>query len=58
MDSSVGSVFLLVQLTLPLRHYIYQGNVSWTEQGHRFAWHMKLRSKNMSGYILCSEEPR
>ncbi len=38
-------LFLFIQLTLPLRHYLYEGNVSWTEQGHRFAWHMKLRSK-------------
>ena len=54
-------VFLLVQLTLPLRHYIYHGNVSWTEQGHRFAWHMKLRSKKCQAifYVQKSRvEPR
>lgn len=30
---------------MPLRHWLYPGNVSWTEEGHRFAWHMKLRDK-------------
>ncbi len=34
-----------VQLLLPLRHHLYPGNVSWTEEGHRFSWHMKLRDK-------------
>jgi len=37
--------YLAVQLILPLRHYFYPGNVSWTEEGHNFAWHMKLRTK-------------
>ena len=34
-----------VQVILPLRHYLSPGNVSWTEEGHNFAWHMKLRTK-------------
>ena len=37
--------WLTVQVLLPLRHFLYPGNVSWTEEGHTFAWHMKLRSK-------------
>jgi hypothetical protein len=39
------AAYLLVQLVLPFRHYLYPGNVSWTEEGHNFAWHMKLRTK-------------
>jgi hypothetical protein len=38
--------FLTLQSLLPLRHVLYPGNVSWTEEGHRFAWHMKLRAKS------------
>lgn len=38
-------IYLTLQLLLPFRHYLYPGNVNWTEEGHRFAWHMKLRSK-------------
>jgi hypothetical protein len=38
-------VYLALQLLIPLRHWLYPGNVSWTEEGHRFAWHMKLRDK-------------
>lgn len=37
--------YALLHLLLPLRHYLYPGNVSWTEEGHNFAWHMKLRTK-------------
>ena len=39
------AAYLVVQLLFPLRHYLYPGNVSWTEEGHNFAWHMKLRTK-------------
>lgn len=39
------AAYLAIQLFLPLRHYLYPGNVSWTEEGHNFAWHMKLRTK-------------
>jgi vitamin K-dependent gamma-carboxylase len=38
-------LYLAVQVLLPLRHWLYRGEVSWTEEGHRFAWHMKVRSK-------------
>ena len=40
------ATFLLIQLSLPWRHFLYPGSVHWTEEGHRFAWHMKLRSKS------------
>jgi vitamin K-dependent gamma-carboxylase len=37
--------YLAIQVCLPLRHFLYPGNPSWTEEGHLFAWHMKLRGK-------------
>lgn len=41
----LGGAYLAVQLLVPLRHLLYPGNVHWTEEGHRFSWRMKLRSK-------------
>lgn len=37
--------FFLVQLLLPLRHWLYPGNVLWTEEGYRFAWNVMLAEK-------------
>ena len=37
--------WLAIQIALPLRHFFIGGHVSWSEDGHRFAWHMKMRSK-------------
>lgn len=42
------TIYLALQLLIPLRHHLYPGNVSWTEEGHRFSWHMMLRSKRVS----------
>jgi hypothetical protein len=40
------ATYLLIQIALPLRHYWIEGDVLWTEEGHRHAWRMMLRSKS------------
>lgn len=42
---AVVGIFALAQLALPLRHHLYASDVAWSEEGHRFAWRMMLRSK-------------
>jgi len=37
--------WLLVQIVVPLRHFVLPGAVAWNESGHRFSWRMMLRSK-------------
>lgn len=39
------AVYLALQALIPLRHWLYPGDVNWTEEGHRFSWRMKLRDK-------------
>ena len=41
-------IWTTLQTALPLRHHFIEGNVLWTEEGHRLSWRMMLRSK--SGY--------
>jgi HTTM domain/Vitamin K-dependent gamma-carboxylase, lumenal domain len=38
-------LWVAVQVLMPLRHFLYPGNVDWTDQAHRFSWRMKLRDK-------------
>ncbi len=38
--------FLLVMLLLPLRHWVIEDDVLWTEEGHRLSWRMMLRSRS------------
>jgi hypothetical protein len=37
--------YLMIQLVVPFRHWLYPGNTAWTDQGDRFAWRMMLVSK-------------
>lgn len=54
---ALGMIYLLFQCLFPLRHYLYEGNVSWTEQGHRYSWHMKLRTKSCQALFFIQTSP-
>ncbi|MEM8607702.1 MAG: HTTM domain-containing protein [Myxococcota bacterium] len=41
-----AATWLLIQMVVPLRHHAVPGDVAWTEEGHRFSWRMKLRTKH------------
>ena len=42
---TVLSLYFLIQLILPIRHHFIEGDVLWTEEGHRLSWRMMLRSR-------------
>ncbi len=49
-------LYVLFQLLVPFRHLLFPGKVSWSEEGHRFAWHMKLRKKE-SDIAITARDP-
>lgn len=49
------TLWVTVHTLLPLRHLIIPGDPSWTEEGHRFAWHMLLRTKQGTLSYLVSD---
>ncbi|WP_166353108.1 HTTM domain-containing protein [Phytoactinopolyspora limicola] len=51
-------VWAVVQIVAPLRHYLIPGSPNWTEEAHRFAWHMKLRDKQGSGTFYLTADGR
>ncbi|GEQ85114.1 type I deoxyribonuclease HsdR [Patiriisocius marinistellae] len=50
----VFSVYFVIQILLPLRHWTFKDDVLWTEEGHRLSWRMMLRSKsgNATYYVV------
>lgn len=38
-------VFVLIQVLLPLRHFVYPSNVRWSEEGYLFSWRVMLTEK-------------
>lgn len=49
------AIYLAIQALVPLRHFLYAGNVNWTEEGHRFSWHMKLRDKDGDALFTATD---
>jgi len=43
---TVLSIWFVIQIALPLRHWFFQDNVLWTEEAHRLSWRMMLRSRS------------
>jgi hypothetical protein len=41
-----AAAFFLIQLLVPLRHWLYPGELCWTEQGFRFSWNVMLMEKD------------
>ena len=54
------SAWLVAQAVVPLRHLAAPGDVAWNEDGHRFSWRMKLRSKrgNASFVVVHADGAR
>ena len=50
------AIYVVFQLFLPLRHWLIPGAVAWTEEGHRMAWQMMLRSKRGSIFFKIKDK--
>lgn len=51
------AVFVAVQVLVPLRHFLYPGNVNWSNEGSRFAWHMMIRDTYVEEAVFRVENP-
>lgn len=45
LKTVVISIFVVVQLLLPLRYLCYPGSLFWYEEGYRFSWRVMLMEK-------------
>ncbi|GGX12695.1 HTTM domain-containing protein [Aquimarina muelleri] len=55
----VLALWLIIQISLPIRHWFIPGDVLWTEEGHRLSWRMMLRGRsgNTSFFIVDKNDP-
>lgn len=54
VTATLLAAYVGFQLLFPLRHFLYPGHVNWTEEGHRFSWHMKLRDKHAEATVYVA----
>lgn len=48
-------LFFAWQILFPFRHLLYPGNVHWTEEGGRFAWHQFLNARAPRATFFVSD---
>lgn len=58
VGTAVLVIFFALQILLPLRHWLYPSYPAWSDEGHRFAWRMKLRSKNARSVRFYVTDPK
>lgn len=53
----VSGLILMISIHcyLPLRHHLFDSDVAWSEEGHRYAWRMMLRSKRGTGHYVVED---
>ncbi len=51
-----ASIWFIIQIALPLRHWFIPGDVLYTEEGHRLSWRMMLRTKSGSNTFYIQEK--
>ncbi len=49
-------IWVFIMVFMPFRHFLIPGEVHWTEEGHKWAWHMKLRTKRASGLFYIKNK--
>lgn len=49
------TAYVGMQVVVPLRYHLYDGNVNWTERGHYFSWHMLLRGKKCAVRVFVTD---
>lgn len=40
-------IYVIIQLMLPFRHWMYSRDVNWTMEGHQFSWRMMLNDEDV-----------
>jgi hypothetical protein len=48
VGAALVATYCVLQVLLPLRTYLYPGDVLWHEQGMRYSWRVMVREKNGS----------
>jgi len=51
VTASLLAIGVTFHLLVPFRHFLYPGDISWTEEGYRFSWHMLARDRQTILFI-------
>lgn len=48
-------LYCIIQMVVPLRHWLYPGDVRWTYEGGRYSWFLKVNAKKTDLQVLVTD---
>jgi vitamin K-dependent gamma-carboxylase len=45
-------IYLIIQILIPMKHFLYEGNPVWNGKGHFFSWRMRLSELDNNFYFI------
>jgi vitamin K-dependent gamma-carboxylase len=52
---SLLAIYVVIQILVPLRHFLYRGGIEWIYAEHRFSWRMMLQSQSVRAYFYVMD---
>jgi HTTM domain/Vitamin K-dependent gamma-carboxylase, lumenal domain len=52
---SFVTIYVAIQMLVPLRHFLYPGGIEWTYMEHRFSWQMMLRNQRSVAFYYVTD---
>lgn len=49
------TLYIAIQILVPLRHFLYSGGIEWMHAEHRFSWRMMLLNQSLRGYFYVTD---
>jgi vitamin K-dependent gamma-carboxylase len=49
------TMYLAIQVLVPLRHFLYRGGIEWYYSEHRFSWRMMIQSQRVRAYFYVTD---
>src|ERR1700682_2191983 len=51
---SLVAIYLVIQLLVPLHHFLYRGGIEWTYADHLFSWRMMVVEQEAGGFFYVA----
>jgi vitamin K-dependent gamma-carboxylase len=49
------TIYVAIQVLVPLRHFLYRGGIEWIYSEHRFSWRMMLQREAVRAYFYVTD---
>jgi len=52
---TLATIYVAIQILVPLRHFLYQGGIEWMYAEHRFSWRMMIQCEMVRAYFYVTD---